>query len=226
MKDSSVAVGKHTFQNWPPSSLAQMAKLRERERAAVVRLTRERFKRERYKQDQISGSEELNVIFWLFQGCQNPQNTPPDFAQVCPVRLLSLCVCSSAPPAVKQSQTCSCLCIRDREQAKRDNSFPGSLCCYTVPEMDHMPLLARGFTLGPCVGGFYFILLPLNFWPLPPAPACCVVHFRPSPGCVCPLRPTPANILNIHSHTIVPLILWLLLKTQCLILMKGIHTCR
>lgn len=38
-ESSKVAVGEHTFQNWPPSSLAQMAKLRERERerAAVVR---------------------------------------------------------------------------------------------------------------------------------------------------------------------------------------------
>lgn len=115
-----------------------------------------------------------------------------------------------------------------RAERRRQQLPPGSLCFYTVPEMDHMLLLARGFTLEPCVGGFYFILLPLNFWPLPPAPACCVVHFRPFPGCVRPLPPPPANILNIHSRTIVPLILWLppsrLGKTQCLILMKNIHT--
>ena len=80
--------------------------------------------RERCTRHQSSGSEELNVIFWLFQGCQDPQNTPLDFVQMHHVRLLSLCVCSSAPPAVKQSQTCSCLCIRDREQRDGDNNSP------------------------------------------------------------------------------------------------------
>ena len=48
----------------------------------------------------------------------------------------------------------------------------------------------------------FFIPLPLNFWPLPPAPATCVLHSRPVRQWVCPLPPAPAKHF-IYAHTII-----------------------